>query len=243
MYQFGLIGYPIAHSLSPSFFQTKWKEEGRDDCLYRLFPLRQLDALKELIASQPTLCGLNVTSPFKEEVLSYTDTLDRRATQLRSANVLCIRDGIISGHNTDVDGFAAMPLPDPLPREALVLGSGGAARAVETILREKGILVHMVSRHGTLNYRTLSPEMVSQCQLIVNATPLGMGSLENDAPDIPYAAITRRHHLLDLIYSPQETLFLQKGKMRGASTCNGLPMLYAQAEATWKIWKEFINKQ
>ncbi|MBO4402281.1 MAG: shikimate dehydrogenase [Bacteroidales bacterium] len=241
---FGLIGNPISHSLSPAYLQAKWQAEGITDCAYRLFPLSGISSLKPLLEQYPELCGLNVTSPYKETVLTCADTVDEQAASLRSANVLCIRQKKISAYNTDVEGFSALleTLPHPLPAQALVLGSGGASRTVCAVLSSKGIQTAIVSRTGKLNYQNLTPSLVEQCKLIINATPLGIGPWKKQAPDIPYQAITPEHLLTDLNYHPSETRFLQFGKKQGAQTFNGLKMLHAQADASWKIWKQYLTE-
>ena len=271
MHLFGLIGYPIAHSLSPAYMQSRWKKEGVKDCLYQLFPLHKIEEIKELPSQYPEICGLNVTSPFKEEVLAYADKIDSTAEALQSCNVLSIKQGQITAHNTDVVGFAT--LMDKLyglhtmtrvdkntitameqlsstshlqaPKKALVLGSGGAARAVRKVLETKNIECLLVSRKkegkGFCHYDMLTESLIAAHLLIVNATPLGMGNLTDQAPDIPYQSLTDRHMLIDLNYLPAESLFLKKGKQQGAQVCNGLQMLYAQADASWSIWKKDLQ--
>lgn len=238
---FGLIGNPVAHSLSPKYMHSKWEAEGVKDCAYHLFPVQQISEIERIIEQHPELCGLNVTSPYKEEVLAYANSIDSQVAILQSANLLCIIDGKISAYNTDTAGFAAIGLQKPLPKRALVLGSGGAAKAVCFVLKSKGIATETVSRKGPLDYAHLTSEQIADCQLIVNATPVGMGKLQQQAPPIPYQAITPNHTLIDLIYNPIETLFLKKGKKQGANTINGLQMFYAQADASWKIWKKELN--
>lgn len=238
---FGLIGNPVAHSQSPDYFHQKWENEGITDCRYLLFPLENIRQLPSLIQQHPELHGLNVTSPFKEKVLEYADAVDTDACRLQSANVLQIRQGKITAFNTDHLGFDRLLSECPQrPETALICGNGGAARAAAYSLKRHGTNSCMLSRTpaGTcLSYDMLSGEMLNNFSLIVNATPLGMGELQTECPHLPYHALHKKHILIDLIYQPAETVFLQKGKAAGCYCLNGLSMLHAQADEAWNIWK------
>ncbi|MBO4282664.1 MAG: shikimate dehydrogenase [Bacteroidales bacterium] len=242
MRQFGLIGNPLSHSLSPAYFSEKWKREGVEGCRYSLFPLASIAEFPLLWVQHPELKGLNVTSPYKQEVLACCDRIREDAAAIGATNVVFKdRDGRITACNTDHLGFlrllenCSLPIP-----QALVLGSGGAAKAVAYCLKQKGIPFLNVSRkarYGSLTYAEISAKVLQECPLVVNATPLGMGKWSGQCPDIPYEALSPKHILIDLIYSPEESLFLRKGREKGCETHNGLPMLHAQADASWEIWR------
>lgn len=243
MRQFGLIGNPVAHSLSPEYFSRKWENEGIQDCDYRLFPLQSLRELPELLRTNPELRGLNVTSPFKEEVLAFADRTTEAAARIGGANVLVIRNRRITiACNTDHLGFdRILEQIRPLPEAALICGSGGAAKAVRYSLERHDVRTTVASRHsGTdrIRYDAIDTDIMQQHTLIVNATPLGMGSHIGECPPLPYQALTPNHIMADLNYLPAETLFLQKGKEMGCRCLNGLDMLHGQADAAWEIWEK-----
>jgi shikimate dehydrogenase len=243
MRQFGLIGNPVAHSLSPEYFSRKWENEGIQDCDYRLFPLQSLRELPELLEANQGLRGLNVTSPFKQEALSVADEVDETALCIGSANVLSIDNRQrITAYNTDHIGFdRILEQIRPLPEAALICGSGGAAKAVRYSLERHGVRTTVASRHsGTdrIRYDAIDTDIMQQHTLIVNATPLGMGSHIGECPPLPYQALTPNHIMADLNYLPAETLFLQKGKEMGCRCLNGLDMLQGQADAAWEIWEK-----
>ncbi len=243
MRQFGLIGYPVAHSLSPEYFARKWESEGIRDCVYRLFPLHSLRELPELLEANQGLRGLNVTSPFKQEAISVADEADETALCIGSANVLSIDNRQrITAYNTDHIGFdRILEQIRPLPEAALICGSGGAAKAVRYSLERHGVRTTVASRHsGTdrICYDAIDTDIMQQHTLIVNATPLGMGSLIGECPPLPYHYLTPNHIMADLNYRPAETMFLKKGKEMGCRCLNGLDMLYGQADAAWEIWKK-----
>lgn len=239
MKRYGLIGHPLGHSFSKAYFTEKFEREGLD-CEYENYDLPSLRI--------PKLCGFNVTIPYKESIIPYLDELDPIAAEVGAVNtVKVLDDGRMIGYNTDVIGLNAI-IPRALPwadgkmplRGALVLGTGGASKAVQYILRKNNIPYKTVSRFkekGDLTYQDLTPEVIQSHLLIVNATPMGMAPNINEAPDIPYEAITSQHTLFDLIYNPEETIFLRHGREQGAQTINGLTMLHAQAEASWRIWR------
>jgi shikimate dehydrogenase len=242
---YGLIGNPVSHSLSERYFTVKFMLADID-ARFERYLLGGIEELPGLIRRQPALRGLSVTSPFKTAVISFCDELDETAATIGAVNTLKItRKGErvhIKGFNTDVDGFAAaiLPLLGADKPSAMVLGSGGAARAVAFALHKLELICRVVSRtagKGKITYDDLRPEIIRSSRLIINATPLGMGSHAGMLPDIPYEHIGHRHLLFDLIYNPPETPFLQEGKRRGALTGNGFVMLQAQAEKAWEIWQ------
>ena len=243
MRQYGLIGNPVAHSLSPDYFAGRWQQEGVTDCRYGLFPLQSLRELPALLQSHPELVGLNVTSPFKEEVLACADRTTEEAARIGGANVLVIKTRRISlACNTDHLGFERiLEQIRPLPQAALVCGTGAAARAVRFSLERHQIRTILLSRRsgpGRVAYGAVTDDLLQQHQLIVNATPLGMGSHTGECPPLPYEALTPSHLLVDLVYHPEQTAFLQTGKRKGCRTIGGLAMLQGQAEAAWEIWKK-----
>lgn len=238
---FGLIGYPLGHSFSQRYFTEKFSREGISDSEYRLFPIRSMDEFERLWEDNPDLCGLNVTIPYKEKVIPYL----HQTTQVvqRSGACNCIKktaNGLV-GHNTDVIGFDRS-LRRRLRadhRSALILGTGGAAKAVAFVLQESGIRYRFVSRNPTdlqLGYDALTKEVMDTHTLIVNTTPVGMYPHQDEAPEIPYEMLSDAHYLFDLVYNPEVTRFLQYGKERGAITENGGDMLQIQAEESWTIW-------
>lgn len=245
---YGIIGRPLAHSASPALFKDRFAREGLADHRYERFELEHVEELPALIASAPDLAGLNVTIPFKRSVIPLLDELDPTAAAVGAVNTILIRRGRTVGHNTDVAGFRTQlepllprlvrPGSDLRPR-ALVLGSGGASRAVAYVLRELGIRFRVVSRsreRGDLTWDLVDRTVIGVCPLIINTTPLGMAPFHQEAPPLPYEAIGARHVLIDLIYEPVETLFLAEGRKRGAWVENGMGMLKAQADAAWAIW-------
>ena len=235
MRHYGIIGNPLDHSMSARYFNEKFARE-HIDAEYALYPLNTLtgERLKELMAS---LDGMNVTFPYKEAVIPYLKRLDETAKAIGAVNV--IYQGV--GYNTDCLGFIAamQPLLRKDDRKALVLGTGGAAKAVCYGLRQLGITPTLVSRSpkaGMLSYEELTQEIMTAHTIIINCTPLGMLPDVNTCPPIPYHFVTPRHLLFDCVYNPEETLFLSKGKAQGAAISNGLEMLTNQAQAAWKIW-------
>ncbi|KAA9331656.1 shikimate dehydrogenase [Hymenobacter busanensis] len=239
--EFGLIGRVLTHSFSPTYFQQKFDTLGLDDFTYEAFELATIDELPALLARRPNLAGLNVTIPYKEQVLPYLDEIAPSAARVGAVNVIQIGpNGRLVGHNTDYTGFR-----DSLRRQyrgpgpALVLGTGGGAKAVEAALRELGIRHWLVSRDALgrgLSYADLTPQLLHEHPLVINTTPLGMYPRTDEYPPLPYHALTPQHHLFDLIYNPSETEFLRRGREAGASTQNGFDMLCRQAEDAWRIW-------
>lgn len=241
---YGLIGYPLHHSLSAAYFRNKFKSERLSDYHYELFEMPALEGLREWIRKNESLAGLNVTIPYKKQIITFLDDLDNTAHDAGAVNTIkiirsCANIRLI-GYNTDIWGFD-QSLPDDLPSsEALVLGTGGAAGAVSVVLQRRGIPYRMVSRNpsGTnqIGYEALDEAIMHRSLLIINTTPLGMYPHTSTFPPIPYHWLTRRHFLYDLIYNPPETEFLRRGRQVGCRTMNGLTMLYQQAEKSWEIW-------
>ncbi len=245
---FGLIGYPLAHSFSKKYFNQKFEIEGMTDCHYDLFPLKNIEELPELVKKHHNLKGLNVTIPYKEAVLNFLEDIGLEAKRIGAVNTIKIEKGVLSGHNTDVFGFEHslrnfLKLPgteDQKPfLKALLLGTGGAAKAVAHVFKKLGIEFLVVSRHpgkADLTYDDLDEGLIKNHLLIVNSTPLGMSPIVEKCPAIPYDFLTNSHFLFDLVYNPEKTLFLKKGALRGSRTRNGLEMLYLQAEKAWSVW-------
>jgi shikimate dehydrogenase len=246
---YGLIGFPLSHSFSKGYFTEKFIREGIADCRYELFPLENISALPQLIADHPDLGGLNVTIPYKEAVIPYLTHLDDTAREIGAVNCIRLRDGQLTGFNTDAIGFAdslrqlagghwAQP-----GRRALILGTGGASKAVAYVLQQFGVLYQYVSRRprsaDTLAYTDL--ETLESFDLIVNTSPLGMYPHTDACPDLPYLTLNSKHLTYDLVYNPEKTIFLQKSEAQGASIENGLAMLYGQAEAAWEIWNNDLT--
>ena len=240
---YGLIGKPLSHSFSQRWFSEKFSREQLTDHKYELFQLDDATGLKSLLRDNCDLAGLNVTIPYKKDVIPLLDEIDPLAAAVGAVNTICLKSGRTIGHNTDVIGFKStlLPLLNGEKPRALVLGSGGASRAVVYVLKELGIRFRVVSRsreRGDLTWDLLDPTVIKVCPLIINTTPLGMAPAIEECPLLPYDAIGTKHTLIDLVYNPEETVFLRKGRERGARTMNGMRMLEAQAEASWKIWNE-----
>jgi shikimate dehydrogenase len=240
---FGLIGYPLSHSFSKGFFAEKFAKEGIRDCTYENFPLEDISQFPALLEQQPDLRGLNVTIPYKEAVLPWLDELSPAAEQIKAVNCIQFHEGMKIGFNTDVTGFkrSLQPLLKAHHTHALVLGTGGAAKAVKFVLQELNIPHIIVSRSaqpGVITYEELDKANMEVHTIIINTSPLGMYPQTDAAPPIPYNFITKHHLLYDLIYNPAQTLFLTKGEEKGATIKNGHEMLVLQAEASWDIWNE-----
>lgn len=251
MRTFGLIGYPLSHSFSKKYFTEKFEREGIRDSSYELFPIPEIGLLPELIRSSPGLSGLNVTIPYKESVLPFLDMLDPVAEKTGAVNCIKIssdpKQPGLTGYNTDVAGFrkSIRPFLDIRHERALILGTGGAAKAAWHVLSEIGLDCYMVTRDKMhpkaptdrlLTYAELNRYVMDAFKLIINATPVGMFPDTDRRPELPYAYLTPYHLLFDMIYNPAETGFLMQGRLQGAQTVNGLSMLHLQAEEAWKIW-------
>ena len=274
---YGLIGYPLGHSFSGTYFTEKFAREGIADARYELLPLENIGGLRDLLRQRPELRGLNVTIPHKESVLPLLDALDETAFAVGAVNCIKITDGRLKGFNTDVIGFetsflnSALPAPpdgeeddqslalirkntglapfSPPPggpggASALILGTGGASKAVAFVLKKLNIPFLFVSRApaaaNEITYGDLKndPYILENASFIINTTPLGMSPYPDTCPDLPFERLSSEHLVYDLVYNPAETLLLQRAKARGCATRNGLEMLYLQAEAAWKIWQQ-----
>jgi shikimate dehydrogenase len=241
MRRFGLIGYPLSHSFSKKYFSEKFLREGIVDCEYENFPIPAITDFRKILSVNRGIEGLNVTIPYKQSVIQYLDHYIH-TLPIAACNCIKIRDGISTGYNTDIIAFEKSLLTELKPRHqnALILGNGGSAQAVQYVLRKLGIFFKIVSRQihdgAELVYEDLDEEVIRQYPLIINTTPLGMYPHIGDFPRIPYQHIGSNHYLYDLVYNPGKTLFLQKGEEMGATIRNGADMLIIQAEASWKIW-------
>ncbi|TDN38997.1 shikimate dehydrogenase [Hymenobacter sp. UV11] len=243
---FGLIGRSLIHSFSQAYFSQKFSQLQLADYSYKLFELADASEFPQLLARYPNLAGLNVTIPYKEQLWPYLAELAPSAKLVGAVNVIEVRaDGSLVGHNTDYVGFREALRPFYPHRggaaRALVLGTGGAAKAVGVALQELDIAYQVVSRQpaaGQLSYEELTPPLLADNSLIINTSPLGTYPKVDECPPLPYAALTDRHYLFDLVYNPSETLFLQRGRAAGAQIKNGSEMLELQAEAAWAIWNQ-----
>ena len=243
MRKFGLIGKTLVHSFSKKYFTEKFEREAVD-ANYELYSMANVDSLRQFV-QEHSLCGLNVTIPYKQDVIPLLDEIDSEAQMVGAVNVIKIkREGerlCLKGFNTDVVGFrnSLKPLLKPWHTSALVLGTGGASKAVLYVLENLGIAARCVSRQkreGMLTYETLEADVMRRNTLIVNTTPLGTFPNVDTCPDIPYRLLTEKHLLFDLVYNPEQTLFMKKGLQNGAAVKNGYEMLVGQAEASWRIW-------
>lgn len=246
MDKYGLVGYPLVHSFSRDFFNEKFKNE-HIDAEYLNFEIPSIDLFPNILAETPDLRGLNVTIPYKEKVISYLDELSEEARGIGAVNVIRVSrrsNGIyLKGYNSDVIGFTRSiePLIESHHRKALILGTGGASKAIHYGLCRLGIECTFVSRtprNGMLSYDQLTPEVMDACKVIVNCSPVGTFPHAEECPAIPYELVSNRHLLYDLVYNPEETLFLKKGREQGAIVKNGLEMLLLQAYAGWEFWHE-----
>ncbi len=246
MDKYGLIGYPLKHSFSIVYFNEKFKAENID-AEYVNFEIPRIEEFMEVVEENPNLCGLNVTIPYKEQVIPYLDELDKDTAKIGAVNVIKIirqpkGKTKLVGYNSDIIGFTRSiePLLTPVHTHALILGTGGASKAIHRGLENLGVKATFVSRtkknDEVLTYRELTPEVMRQYKVIVNCTPVGMYPKVDECPDIPYDLLTPEHLLYDLLYNPDETLFMKKGRAQGATVKNGLEMLLLQAFAAWEIW-------
>ena len=249
MRQFGLIGYPLSHSFSQKFFTEKFLKENIVNAQYDNFPIASIESFDALWKEHPSLEGLNVTIPYKKEVIAFLQHSSPVVQAIKACN--CIRkfNNELYGYNTDVIGFekSLLPFLKAHHTHALILGTGGASAAVQWVLQKLNIQYQVVSRKSntieentelkaSLSYDQLSNSIIESHTLIINTSPLGMFPNVNEAPPIAYDAITEQHHLYDLVYNPIETLFMKNGLSKGATVQNGLDMLHIQAEESWAIW-------
>ncbi len=246
MDKYGLIGHPLAHSFSQGYFTDKFQSENIN-AVYLNFDLASIDEFPEVIAAHPTLRGLNVTIPYKQKIIPFLDEIDKEAQAIGAVNVVRVEHrgsrSRLMGFNTDAIGFyqSLQPLLQPHHQRALILGTGGASRAIHYVLTKKlGIECVFVSRFerpDTVSYDKIDEQALQDYPLVVNCTPLGMFPKVNDCPPIPYEALSTRNLLFDLVYNPDTTLFMKKGAERGATVKNGLEMLILQAIASWQHWQ------
>ena len=247
MDKYGLIGYPLGHSFSISYFNQKFADEGIN-AKYENFEIENIDQLQEVLDMNPDLRGLNVTIPYKEKVIEYLDSITPEAQSIGAVNVIRVtHEGKkikLKGYNSDVIGFTKSiePMLDKKwHQKALILGTGGASKAINYGLKSLGLETVFVSRYqrpGTIQYEQITPEVVREYNVIVNCTPLGMYPHTDECPLLPYEAMDYHTILYDLIYNPDETLFMKRGRAHGAEVKNGLEMLLLQAFVSWEFWHE-----
>ena len=241
MNTYGLIGYPLGHSFSRKFFTEKFEKEGID-AQYLNFEIPSIEEFPKTIKNNPTLRGLNVTIPYKQQVMQYLDDISEEAKAIGAVNVVKVGKEGLTGYNSDVIGFvnSIKPLLKSHHKKALILGTGGASKAIRYGLEEKlGIETLFVSRkahEGIITYKDVTADMLQEYEVIVNCSPVGMFPHANECPSLPYEAMNAAHLLYDLVYNPEETLFMKEGAARGATVKNGLEMLHLQALASWDFW-------
>ena len=242
---YGLIGYPLGHSFSKQYFTEKFEREGLRDCFFEAFPINSINEFSNLLDANPDLKGLGVTIPYKEQVLPFVDELSEEVRFIGATNSIKFTGNKLIAYNTDIIGFeqSFIKVLQPSHKKALVLGTGGASKAVQYVLEKLEIPYLLVTRNevlnaGFINYNAIDKKIMDENSIIINCTPVGMSPNENASPELPYDLITSNHYLYDLVYKPAKTLFLQKGEAIGATIQNGYEMLVIQAEASWKIWNE-----
>ena len=244
MDKYGLIGYPLVHSFSQNYFNAKLENE-RINARYINFEIPSIDDLAEVLARNPELKGLNVTRPYKEKVIPFLDSISPEAKSIGAVNVIRVSHKgsktILKGFNSDVIGFTKSiePMLESCHKKAMILGTGGASKAVDYGLKSLGLETMFVSRFnrpGTVRYDNITPEMMKEYNVIVNCTPCGMYPHTDECPNLPYEAIDEHNILYDLLYNPDFTLFMEKGAERGATIKNGLEMVLLQAFASWEFW-------
>ena len=241
METYGLIGYPLGHSFSRKFFTEKFAKEGRE-AQYLNFEIPSIEEFPEIIKNNPTLRGLNVTIPYKQQVMQYLDEISEEAKAIGAVNVVKVSDEGLIGYNSDVIGFvnSIRPLLKPRHKKALILGTGGASKAIHYGLTKKlgmeTLFVSRSERDGMITYNDLTPDTLKEYEVIVNCSPVGMYPHVDECPALPYEFMNENHLLYDLVYNPLETLFMKKGAEQGATVKNGLEMLHLQAIASWKFW-------
>ena len=249
MNTYGLIGYPLGHSFSRKFFTEKFATEGID-AQYLNFEIPSIEEFPEIIKNNPTLRGLNVTIPYKQQVMQYLDDISEEAKAIGAVNVVkCQLSTVncqlhLTGYNSDVIGFveSIKPLLKPHHKKALILGTGGASKAIryglEKKLGMKTLFVSRSAREGMITYEEVTAEVLKEYEVIVNCSPVGMYPHVDECPALPYEAMNENNLLYDLVYNPLETLFMKKGAAQGATVKNGLEMLHLQAIASWEFWEK-----
>ncbi len=241
-FRYGLVGRNISYSFSKGYFTKKFETLGLRDHSYENFDLPQIEGFVQLLESQNNIKGLNVTIPYKEAIIPYLDVMDANAKKIGAVNTIKIEGKLLKGYNTDVYGFrkALEPLLKKHHHKSLILGTGGASKAVAFVLDELGLAYQWVSRtpkEHQIDYASINKETLREYPVLINCTPLGTYPNILDKPPIPYEFLGRDHLLFDLIYNPGKTAFLKEGESRGAAICNGLRMLELQAEKAWSIWR------
>lgn len=241
MPRFGLLGYPLTHSFSQKYFTEKFADLGLNGYFYENFSVPEISGFKKILEETKDLKGFNITIPYKKQIIGFLDEPDEVVSAIGACNCVKIDNGVLKGYNTDVFGFeqSLLLFLKKHHQKALVFGTGGASAAVIYVLKKLGIAHQSVSRvasETSISYEAVDADILATHHLLVNTTPLGMYPKVNDCPDIPYALLTERHHLYDLIYNPAETKFLEKGRLQHATTQNGKEMLVLQAEESWRIW-------
>ena len=246
MDKYGLIGYPLGHSFSKNFFNQKFEDEGVD-AVYENFEIPSVEVMQEVVDKNPNLRGLNVTIPYKQKVIPFLDSITPEAQAIGAVNVIKVmhirKKTLLKGYNSDVIGFTKSiePMLEKFHKKALILGTGGASKAIDYGLRSLGLETVFVSRFkrdNTIQYADITPEVVKEYNVIINCTPCGMYPHADECPMLPYEAMNEHTILYDLIYNPDQTLFMKKGAEYGANTKNGLEMLLLQAFASWDIWND-----
>ena len=244
MDKYGLIGYPLGHSFSISYHNQRFADEGIN-AKYVNFEIPSIDDLPEILSSNPELKGLNVTIPYKEKIMEFLDYVSPEARAIGAVNVVKVihlgKKILLKGYNSDVIGFTQSiePMLEDCHKKALILGTGGASKAISYGLKSLGIETIFVSRYerpGTIQYEAITPDIIKEYKIIVNCTPVGMYPKTEECPKLPYEAMDEHTILYDLIYNPDETLFMKRGAQYGAQTKNGLEMLLLQAFASWEFW-------
>lgn len=243
MHDFGLIGHPLSHSFSKAYFENKFNKLGLKGHSYTLFDIENEQQLSAFKTSHPFLSGLNVTIPYKQNIMKYLDGISESARAIGAVNTIKINQGNWFGYNTDADGFKDSLLKwlAPIPKTAIILGNGGASKAVQFVLNELEISFNVVSRAksgNNISYDEISKDLLEKTDLIVNTTPLGMYPNTQLTPDFPMDFLNQKHCVYDLIYNPEQTLFLKLANQQGCKIKNGLDMLHLQAEKSWEIWQK-----
>lgn len=245
MKTYGIIGYPLTHSFSKQYFTEKIEREAIADAVYHSFPLKSIEEFPALLKENPSLRGLSITIPYKEKVLKFVTSFSAEVKEIGAANCIRIREGVLTAYNTDIIGFekSFVKKLKPNQKKALVLGTGGASKAVQYVLKKLGINFLVVSRNENsrekfIQYNQITEDIIQEYNIVINTTPLGMSPDKDTCPDIPYHILTTNHYLYDLVYKPTKTLFLHKGEQQGATIENGYEMLIIQADENWKRWNE-----
>ncbi len=240
MKKLGLVGLTLGHSFSKSFFEKKFQELKLTEYEYNLYPLDDISKVVDLL-KEPDLLGFNVTLPYKQSIIHYLDGLNETASAVSAVNTVVKQDGKFIGYNTDVWGFATSLFPEVVNdvESAIIIGNGGASKAVQHVLKKLDIPFTIFARNKTEfteSLSDLSPEDIEKNKLIIQTTPVGMFPNNDFHLDLPYDSIGVKHFCIDLVYNPQETYFLKKARENGARVKNGMQMLYEQAEESWRIW-------